>query len=83
MITIKFNIAAAAIAGAVGFAIALRVAGIINMPSKGYRSIFLDLMPSAYTGYKASKWHSRRFADLALLCACRRHDYSGWACIAL
>tara|TARA_X000001036_G_scaffold317998_1_gene296403 strand:+ start:3791 stop:3958 length:168 start_codon:yes stop_codon:yes gene_type:complete len=55
MITIKFNIAAAAIAGAVGFAIALRVAGIINMPSKGYRSIFLDLMPSVYTGYKASK----------------------------
>jgi hypothetical protein len=54
MITMKFNIAAAAIAGGVSFAIALRVAGIINMPSKGYKSIFLDLMASVYPGYKAS-----------------------------
>ncbi len=50
----KFNIAAAAIAGGVGFAIALGVAGIINMLVEGYGSIFLELMASVYPGYKAS-----------------------------
>ena len=50
----KFNIAAAAIAGGVGFAIALGVAGIINMFVDGYGSIFLELMASVYPGYKAS-----------------------------
>ncbi len=54
MITMKFNIAAAAIAGGVGFAIALGVAGIINMLVEGYGSIFLELMASVYPGYKAS-----------------------------
>ena len=50
----KFNIAAAAIAGGLGFAIALGLAGIINMFVEGYGSNFLDMMASVYPGYKAS-----------------------------
>ena len=50
----KFNIAAAAIAGGVGFSIALGLAGIINMFVDGYGSIFLEMMASVYPGYKAS-----------------------------
>lgn len=41
MITMKFNIAAAAFAGGVSFTVALGVAGIINMPSKGIEVSFL------------------------------------------
>lgn len=50
----KFNIAAAAIAGGVGFVIALGIAGIINMFVEGYGIAFLDIMASVYPGYKAS-----------------------------
>ena len=50
----KFNIAAAAITGGLGFAIALGLAGIINMFVEGYGSNFLDMMASVYPGYKAS-----------------------------
>ena len=50
----KFNIAAAAIAGGVGFAIALGMAGVLNMLVEGYGSKFLELMASVYPGYKAS-----------------------------
>jgi hypothetical protein len=50
----KFNIAAAAIAGGVGFAIALGAAGIINMFVEGYGSVFLEMMASVYPGYKAT-----------------------------
>ena len=50
----KFNIAAAAIAGGLGFAIALGSAGVLNMLVEGYGSAFLDMMASVYPGYKAS-----------------------------
>ena len=50
----KFNIAAAAVAGGVGFAIALGISGILNMAFDGYGRAFLDLMASVYPGYKAS-----------------------------
>ena len=50
----KINIAAAAIAGGVGFAIALGCAGILNMFVEGYGSVFLELLASIYPGYKAS-----------------------------
>ena len=46
----KFNIAAAAIAGGVGFAIALGAAGVLNMLVEGYGSLFLELMASVYPG---------------------------------
>ncbi|MBL4702706.1 MAG: hypothetical protein JKX85_15785, partial [Phycisphaeraceae bacterium] len=50
----KFNIAAAAITGGLGFAIALGLAGILNMLVEGYGSIFLEMMASVYPGYKAT-----------------------------
>ena len=50
----KFNIAAAAIAGGVGFAIAIAGAGILNILFEGYGQAFLDLAVSVYPGYKAS-----------------------------
>jgi len=50
----KFNIAAAAIAGGVAFAIALGIAGVLNMFVEGYGSVFLEMMASIYPGYKAS-----------------------------
>ena len=40
----KFNIAAAAITGGVGFAIALGIAGVIAMFVDGYGSVFLEMM---------------------------------------
>ena len=50
----KFNIAAAAIAGGVGFALALGIAGVIAMFVDGYGSVFLDMVASIYPGYKAN-----------------------------
>ncbi len=50
----KFNVAAAAIAGGVGFAIALGSAGILGMLFDGYGSAFLEMMASVYPGYKAN-----------------------------
>ncbi len=50
----KFNIAAAAITGGIGFAIALAGAGMLNMLFEGYGQAFLDLLASLYPGYKAS-----------------------------
>ena len=50
----KFNIAAAAIAGGVGFAFALGISGILNMAFDGYGKAFLEVIASIYPGYKAS-----------------------------
>ncbi len=50
----KFNIAAAAITGGIGFAIALGLTGILNMLVDGYGSIFLEMIASVYPGYKAT-----------------------------
>ncbi len=50
----KFNVAAAAIAGGVGFAIAIGASGILNMIFDGYGKAFLDVMASVYPGYKAT-----------------------------
>jgi len=50
----KFNIAAAAIAVGIGFAIALGASGMLNMIFEGYGKAFLDIMASLYPGYKAS-----------------------------
>jgi hypothetical protein len=50
----KFNVAAAAIAGGVGFAIAIGASGILNMVFDGYGKAFLDMMASVYPGYKAT-----------------------------
>jgi hypothetical protein len=50
----KFNIAAAAIAGAVGGAIAVGSVGLLNMFIDGYGEPFLQLCASVYPGYKAA-----------------------------
>jgi len=50
----KFNIAAAAIAGGIGFALCLGFAGVLSMAVDGYGKAFLDIMASLYPGYKAS-----------------------------
>ena len=50
----KFNIAAAAIACGIGFAIALGIAGGLNMYFEGYGEPFLEMVASIYPGYKAT-----------------------------
>ena len=50
----KFNVAAAAITGGVGFALALGISAVLNMAFEGYGQAFLDIMASVYPGYKAS-----------------------------
>jgi len=50
----KFNIAAAAVAVGLGFALVMGMVGILNMNIDGYGKPFIDVMVSIYPGYKGT-----------------------------